>query len=297
MEDIVTSPCKGIKALIKPLEKDLGDFSVRRYLPHQNYKRVGPFVFFDHMGPAQFSPGEGIDVRPHPHIGLSTITYLFEGEIIHRDSLGFVQAISPGGVNWMTAGQGIVHSERTGEAARQEGQRLHGLQVWVGLPEASEDIEPEFFHHEMSRLPQISIDNVHIRVIVGSAFGEKSPVKTYSPLFYLDVELSAGSELMVPDEYRERAIHVAGGKISINNSEFTMFDMVICEEAADIRIQAVENSRLVIFGGELIPHRHVWWNFVSSSREKIEKAKQDWKAGRFSKVPGEVEFIPLPDDN
>jgi redox-sensitive bicupin YhaK (pirin superfamily) len=249
------------------------------------------------MGPAHFKPGEGIDVRPHPHIGLSTITYLFEGEIIHRDSLGSLQAITSGDVNWMTAGRGIVHSERSGDKAREEGQRLHGLQVWVGLPEESEDIDPEFFHFDISKLPLINEDGMQIRVIVGTAFGEESPVKTYSPLFYLDVNLSAGKKLVVPVDYRERAIHVVGGKVSISDTDFNMFNMAVCEETAEISIHAVENSRLVIFGGEPIPHRHVWWNFVSSSREKIERAKQDWKAGRFDKVPGEHEFIPLPDDS
>lgn len=285
----------GISEIINPVEKDLGGFSVRRYLPHRLLRRVGPFVFFDHMGPADFPAGTGIDVRPHPHIGLSTITYLFDGEIMHRDSLGYVQAITPGAVNWMTAGRGIVHSERTGDEARQNGQRLHGLQVWVGLPEDAEEVAPEFFHYESDSIPRVVKDGIDIRVVVGEAFGAASPVKTYSPLFYVDVDMQAGASIQLPDTYPERAIHVAGGKVNINGSSLSMYDMAIAKASAMVEISAEERSRVVLFGGEAMNHRHVWWNFVSSSRDKIEAAKNDWKNNRFDHVPGETEFIPLPE--
>lgn len=294
MENIVLSPVIGIDVLIKPVEKDLGGFSVRRYIPHSKQKKVGPFVFFDHMGPADFEPGKGIDVRPHPHIGLATITYLFEGEIYHRDSLGCVQAITPGAVNWMTAGKGIVHSERTGDDARAKGQRIHGLQVWVGLPEEYEETAPEFVHYDKEDLPGLDIDGVNIKVIIGSVFGETSPVYTHSPLFYLDVQIPAGKKLLVPDNYEERGIHVIDGPVNINGYSVNQFEMVVCKPSEKLEITADCNARVVVFGGATMTDRYIWWNFVASNRERIEKAKADWKDGNFEKVPGEVEFIPLP---
>jgi len=297
MDEFIQSPCSGISSIIHASEKDLGGFSVRRYIPHMKQRKVGPFVFFDHMLPAKFKPGNGIDVRPHPHIGLATITYLFDGEIVHRDSLGYVQSITPGAVNWMTAGRGVVHSERTGEAAQRLGQTLHGIQVWVALPEQFEEVEPDFIHFDKTELPVISNDGVTIRIIVGKVFSEESPVKTYSPLFYLDVEMGKDSRLILPEDYAERALHIVAGQIQVENTNLGLYDMAICNESEHIEIKALQQSRFIIFGGEAMTDRFVWWNFVSSSRKRIEMAKQDWKNNKFEKVPGESEFIPLPDES
>ncbi len=277
------------------MEKDLGSFSVRRYIPHFKQKKVGPFVFFDHMGPAEFEPGNGIDVRPHPHIGLSTVTYLFEGEIHHRDSLGYVQTITTGAVNWVTAGKGIVHSERTGDEYRANGHRLHGLQVWVGLPEEHEETEPEFVHYDSEAIPQLEHNGVKISVVIGSAFGETSPVSTHSPLFYLDVHMPAGTSLDLPDDYKERGIHVIEGPVSVNDYQVDPLEMAICKADDAINVTANTDARLILFGGAPLSERYMWWNFVSSKRERIELAKQGWKEGEFDNVPGETEFIPLPE--
>lgn len=295
VNDFTTAPCAGIDVIIRATERDLDGFSVRRYLPHLQCRKVGPFVFFDHFGPADFAPGKGMDVRPHPHIGLATISYLFAGEIMHRDSLGYVQAISPGEVNWMTAGRGIVHSERTGDRVRATGHHLHGLQVWVALPETDEETEPAFQHYGQEALPVMTDGKVSLRLIAGSALGLHSPVTTFSPLFYLDVEMPQGSTLRVTDEYAERALHVISGELAVGNHRLSAFDMAICTRSASIDMEAMETTRLVLFGGASITDRFIWWNFVSSSKQRIEQAKLDWKEGRFAKVPGETEFIPLPD--
>jgi redox-sensitive bicupin YhaK (pirin superfamily) len=297
MNKYLHSPVQGIEAIIKPALKDLGGFSVRRYLPHGSHRKVGPFVFFDHMGPALFKPGDGIDVRPHPHIGLATITYLFEGEIIHRDNLGHVQPIIPGAVNWMTAGRGIAHSERTGEQTRQQGHTLHGLQVWVALPEEFEEVQADFLHYDQQELPVIEVKGAVIRIIIGSAFALNSPVKTHSPLFYLDIKIASQATLVIPEDYPERAIHVVDGAVTVNGYTVAAFEMAVCEKSKKIEITAGKDSRLVIFGGNTITDRFLWWNFVSSSRQRIEKAKQDWRNGSFDQIPGETEFIPLPDDH
>jgi redox-sensitive bicupin YhaK (pirin superfamily) len=293
--DYFAAPCDGIDVVIKATERDLDSFSVRRYLPHLQCRKVGPFVFFDHFGPADFAPGTGLDVRPHPHIGLATISYLFAGEIMHRDSLGFVQAIAPGEVNWMTAGRGIVHSERTGDLARANGQHLHGLQVWVALPESAEETDPAFQHVGRLELPEFRQGEITMRLIAGSAWGQVSPVSTYSPLFYLDVQMPEGSRLQMTDEYAERALHVISGSVAVCDHQFGPFDMAICSPAARVEIVALADTRLVIFGGAPMSERFIWWNFVSSSKPRIEQAKLDWKEGRFASVPGETEFIPLPD--
>lgn len=293
--DFIASPCAGIDVVIRATERDLDSFSVRRYLPHLQCRKVGPFVFFDHFGPADFAPGRGIDVRPHPHIGLATISYLFSGEIMHRDSLGYVQPIAPGEVNWMTAGRGIVHSERTGEPLRASGHHLHGLQVWVALPEADEETEPSFQHVGVDELPVIRQADVSLRLIAGAALGQRSPVRTFSPLFYLDVQMPKGSRLHITDEYAQRALHLISGSLAVGNHRFAPFDMAICTESAGVEAEALEDTRLVLFGGAPITDRFVWWNFVSSSKQRIEQAKLDWKEGRFAPVPGETEFIPLPD--
>ncbi len=285
-----------IERVIEPRPRDLGGFEVRRVLPAGARQMVGPFIFLDHIGPAEFAPGAGIDVRPHPHICLATVTYLFIGELVHRDSLGFIQPIRPGDVNWMTAGRGIVHSERTDQALRQRGTRIHGIQSWVALPKSAEESESAFFHHPAATLPSIERLGTRIRVIAGTAFGQRSPVETYSETLYLDVAIAAGSRLELPDEHRERAIYVADGRITVGGAEFDSGRMIVLDEGGAADIGALAESRLMLVGGApLDGPRYIWWNFVASSRERIERAKEDWAAQRFPRVPGETEFIPLPD--
>jgi len=282
--------------IIDPRVHDLGGFSVRRVLPHASARHVGPFVFFDHMGPATFAPGNGIDVRPHPHIGLATVTYLFDGAIEHRDSLGFVQTIRPGDVNWMTAGRGIVHSERTPVAERRAGHGLHGIQVWVALPQDAEEVEPSFHHHGAAALPRIDRDGVALRLVVGSAFGQRSPVLTFSEMFYLGAEFPAGASLRLPPEHAERAVYSADATLTVDGVDLLPGQLAVLAPGADVEIHASAPARAILFGGaSLDSERHLYWNFVSSSRERIEQAKADWVAGRFGKVPGETEFIPLPE--
>lgn len=285
-----------IQALIDPKPHDLGGFSVRRVLPHLHARHVGPFVFFDHMGPAAFPPGQGIDVRPHPHIGLATVTYLFEGAIQHRDSLGCVQTIRPGDVNWMTAGRGIVHSERSPDAERAAGHTLHGIQVWVALPRDAEDAGPSFHHHDARTLPRIERDGVSMRLVVGTAFGERSPVLTFSEMFYLGAVFDANAVLALPPEHAERAVYVADGTLDIDGDAVMAGQLAVLAPGIEARIRATTPAQAVLFGGAALDgERHLWWNFVASSRERIERAKEDWRTMRFGHVPGETEFIPLPD--
>ncbi len=276
--------------------RDLGGFSVRRVLPSHERRRVGPFVFWDHIGPATFEPGQGIDVRPHPHINLATVTYLFDGELVHRDSLGSNQSIRPGAVNWMTAGRGIVHSERKTEDAARRSSSAHGIQSWVALPKADEETEPTFHHYAEETLPELERSGARLRVLAGSAFGATSPVRVFSPTLYVDARLDAGAELVLPVEYAERAVYVVSGEVASGGERATPGAMMLFRPGAAAGIRALEASRVMLLGGApLDGERYVWWNFVSSSMERIEKAKQDWKEGRFPKVPGdEVEFIPLP---
>ena len=284
-----------IERVIEPKLHDLGGFEVRRVLPAAGRQMVGPFIFFDHMGPAEFAPGRGIDVRPHPHICLATVTYLFEGEIVHRDSLKFVQPIRPGDVNWMTAGRGIVHSERTGEELRRRGSRIHGIQTWLALPRAAEEATPAFFHHPAATLPQLSAPGVTARVIAGTAFGERSPVETFSPTLYVDLQMSAAATLEIPREHPERALYIATGRVSLDGTQFETGSMIVLEPDAAANIRALTEARLLLLGGApLEGRRYIWWNFVASSRERIEQAKNDWVQMRFGMVPGETEFIPLP---
>jgi hypothetical protein len=266
-------------------------------LPAPGRKLIGPFIFFDHMGPATFPPGRGIDVRPHPHIGLATVTYLFEGEIVHRDSLGSHQAIRPGDVNWMTAGRGIAHSERTATQLRQATSRLDGLQLWVALPIRHEETDPEFHHHPARDLPTAEIAGARVRVLAGSAFGETSPVRTLSPLFYVDAAMPTGSELPLPNEHEERAAYVVSGSVECGSERAERGRMLVFTPGAAVTLRAVSDARLALIGGAPIDgERHIFWNFVSSSQARIEQAKRDWREGRFPKVPGdEQEFIPLPD--
>ncbi|HVI00616.1 MAG TPA: pirin family protein [Enhygromyxa sp.] len=286
-----------ITSIIDARPRDLGGFSVRRVLPFAARRMVGPFTFFDHMGPAEFAPGEGMDVRPHPHIGLATVTYLFEGEIVHRDSLGSHQPIRPGDINWMTAGRGIVHSERTGTELRRTGSRLDGLQLWVALPSAHEETEPEFHHHPAHTLPTVELAGARLRVLAGTAYGETSPVHTFSPLFYVDTTLPAGGELALPLDHEERAAYVIEGAITCGTERAEPGRMLVFTPGREVLLRAASDARVALIGGApLDGQRHIHWNFVSSSTERIERARQDWKDGRFPKVPGdEQEFIPLPD--
>ena len=257
---------------------------------------IGPFVYFDHMGPVALEAGCGVDVLPHPHIGLATVTYLYEGALLHRDSLGSEQVIRPGDVNWMTAGRGIVHSERTPPAERASGPRLHGLQLWVALPTADEEIEPSFRHHPAATLPETERGGVRLRLMAGSAYGAASPVEVRSPLFYVDAAMPAGSELPLPDEHAERAVYVVEGSLRSGGATAGPGQMLFFAEGADVTLKAGTATRAVLVGGApLDGPRHIDWNFVGSSRERIEKAKADWREGRFPKVPGdETELVPLP---
>ena len=284
--------------LIKPRRKDLGGFEVARVLPAAQRRMVGPFVFFDHMGPVDFPPGlpRSVDVRPHPHIGLSTVTYLFDGEITHRDSLGFEQAIRPGEVNWMTAGRGITHSERF-ERARALGGRLHGIQAWVALPKEVEETDPAFAHHEAADLPTYEGDGLWARLVAGEAFGAKAAVKTFSPMFYLHWRLSAGAKAQLPAQYPERAAYIATGVVEIDSRRYEAGDMLVFAPGKAVLFTGVEPAIVMLLGGEPVGERFLEWNFVSSSPERIEQAKADWRAGRM-KLPDldNGEFIPLPPD-
>lgn len=285
-----------IDHIIVPRTRDIGGFEVRRVLPSVKTRMVGPFVFFDQMGPNTFPSGEGLDVRPHPHIGLATVTYLFDGEILHRDSLGVVQAIRPGEVNWMTAGRGIAHSERTDENQRPTGPRLYGIQAWVALPEKFEETDPGFSHHGADDQPIIADTDKTVRVIAGSAWGETARVATFSDMFYADAALSTGARLPIPTEHEERALYIADGRISVNGDSFGSGQLLVLHPGDAITVEAESQARVMVLGGEPMDGpRHIWWNFVSSSKDRIEQAKADWLAGRFEPVPNETEFIPLPE--
>ena len=285
-----------LEALIVPRTRDLGDgFEVRRALPDARKRAVGPFVFFDQMGPVALPPGKGLDVRPHPHIGLATVTYLFEGEILHRDSLGTVQPIRPGDVNWMTAGIGIAHSERTPEALRGSGSRISGIQTWVGLPAADEEMAPSFLHVPARDLPVLDEGGARIRVILGEWQGESSPVPLRSVTFYADARIDAGASVELPGEYAERAAYVLQGAIQHEGKAYPAGQLLVVAALAEAQVTAKSHARVVFFGGESLGERFMWWNFVSSRKTRIAQAADDWKAGRFAAVPGETESIPLPE--
>jgi redox-sensitive bicupin YhaK (pirin superfamily) len=284
-------------SLIKPHVKDLGGFTVKRLLPSHPHKLVGPFIFFDHMGPASFGPGAGLDVRPHPHIGLATVTYLFEGTILHRDSLGTVQAIHAGDVNWMTAGRGIVHSERTPDEVRRSGGAVHGIQTWVALPKSHESTPPSFEHHPAASLPVITAPGVSMRLIAGTAFGKTAPTTSFSDMFYITADMEAGSRLTVPAEHPERAVYLVDGDILIEGVPLEAQHMAVLSGAQEITIEAKTEARVMLLGGKPIDgDRFIWWNFVSSSKDAIQQAKADWRAQRFGAVPDETEWIPLPEE-
>jgi redox-sensitive bicupin YhaK (pirin superfamily) len=278
--------------------KDLGGFEVRRVLPYATHRMVGPFIFFDHMGPADFPPGRGIDVRPHPHINLATVTYLFRGGILHRDSLGSEQLIEPGAINWMTAGRGIVHSERAPAEARAKGSHLHGIQLWVALPKEHEEAEPAFTHHPANTLPSFREQDADLRLLVGTAFGRASPELGHSDLLYVEAKIGRGGKLRVPAGKRDLAAYVVSGEALVNGEKIVATSMAIGTSGGDLEIEAAADAHLMLFGGEPFPEeRLIWWNFVARTRERIEKAQADWREGRFPKIPGDdQEFIPLPDD-
>ncbi|WP_127104801.1 pirin family protein [Pararhodobacter zhoushanensis] len=298
---LTTDPAS-IETVIVPRARDLGGFEVRRALPAAARRMVGPFVFFDQMGPAEFITGSGIDVRPHPHIGLGTVTYLLNGHFIHKDSLGTDQKIVPGEVNWMIAGRGITHSERTDATVRQAKHELFGVQTWLALPENKEEMTPAFEHHGADALPFLEANGLRARLILGTAWGEKAPVSTFGDLFYVDAVLEAGARMPMPDGHEDRGLHVLDGSVIIAGQEFETGKMVVFRPGDAITLQAgSRGARLMLLGGDTLNGpRYIWWNFVSSSKERIEEAKEawrrgDWADGPFHLPPGDTdEFIPLP---
>jgi len=286
-----------IEMVIVPRARDLGGFEVRRALPSARKQMIGPFIFFDQMGPALMQPGQGIDVRPHPHIGLATVTWLFDGSIYHRDSLGSSQPISPGELNWMTAGRGIVHSERTAPPDLARERKVFGIQSWVALPKQHEETAPGFDHVAANALPVIDERGISVRIIAGSLYGATSPVKTHTEMFYADVQMAAGTALPLPVEHEERGVYVAEGEIEVAGQSFEEGRLLVFRPGDAITLRARGNARVMLLGGEPMDGpRYIWWNFVSSSKDRIEAAKDDWKQARFAIVPGdEKDFIPLPD--
>jgi hypothetical protein len=284
-----------IDTVIVPRVRDLGGFDVRRVLPSTKRKTVGPFIFFDQMGPVELLDGRGPEVLPHPHIGLATVTYLFSGSIMHRDSLGTVEAIEPGAVNWMTAGSGIVHSERTSQAENPPGSELAGIQTWIALPKPSEETDPSFAHHGADDLPAVDGDGLHARIILGSLFGKKSPVKTFTETVYADVTLIRDARLPIPASIEDRAAYIVSGAVISEGARYEAGSMIVFKPGAEIAVTASEATRIMVLGGEpLDGPRHIWWNFVSSSRDRIEAAKEDWRNGNFDPVPDDDAFTPLP---
>ena len=284
-----------VEAVVVPRSRDLGGFEVRRALPSAERRMVGPFVFLDQMGPALLPAGQGIDVRPHPHIGLATVTYLFSGELLHRDTLGSVQVIRPGAVNWMTAGRGIAHSERTPPELRAAGGPVSGLQLWVALPRKDEETAPGFTHTPGAALPVVEGDGVTARVVLGSLFGARSPVHVFSESVYADVSLAAGARLPLEPAHEERAVYVVDGAVEEAGVRFEAGRLLVLRPRAPVTFTAAAPARVMVLGGEpLDGPRHLWWNFVASTTERIRQAAQDWEAGRFGAVPGETESIPLP---
>ena len=287
----------GIDDILQGHTKDLGGgFTVSRVLPAARRRSVGPFVFFDHFGPATEHPEDNHDVRPHPHIGLATVTYLYEGAIVHRDSVGSHVTVAPGDIDWMTSGRGIVHSERSPAAERKSGAHLHGMQLWIALPTEHEQVDPSFQHHPAASIPAVELPGARLRVMAGAAYGAVSPVQVLSPLFYVDAQLDRAAELTLPDAYRGRAAYVVSGTISSHGKTYKEGTMLVFRPEVTACLKALEPSRVLLLGGEPIDgERHIYWNFVSSSKERIEQAKDDWRSGRFPPMlNGDREFIPLP---
>jgi redox-sensitive bicupin YhaK (pirin superfamily) len=285
-----------VEHLIRARTRDIGDFAVRRALPAIEKQMVGPFIFVDHMGPLRLAPGGGMDVRPHPHIGLATVTYLFAGEILHRDSLGSVQAIRPGDVNWMVAGRGIAHSERTPPELRTAGSDVHGLQTWVALPRADEEAAPSFTHHPKATLPMVELPGATVRVVAGHAFGARSPVEVFTDTLYAAAEVAPGASLRLPAEHDERGVYVVDGTVTIAETSVEVGQLAVLASGQEIELHAPVSATLMLLGGaKMDGPRFIWWNFVSSSKERIERAKEDWREDRFPPIPGETERIPLPE--
>ena len=285
-----------IATLVESRARDLGGLAVRRVLPAFPQRMVGPFIFLDHMGPARFEAGQGVDVRPHPHIGLATVTYLFAGCLLHRDSLGAVQLIRPGDVNWMTAGRGIVHSERSPPDMRVVPHVLHGIQSWIALPRAFEETEPSFDHHPGATLPVVRREGATLRVIAGHAYDVYSPVRVYGDTLYVAIELRAGAQVPIPAEHAERAVYLVEGLARLDGTALNPGSLAVLTPGEAATLEAIEPCRAMLLGGaHADAERHIWWNFVSSRRERIEQAKSDWAAARFGPVPGETESIPLPE--
>jgi redox-sensitive bicupin YhaK (pirin superfamily) len=282
--------------IVAPRVHDLGGFQVRRAVPSIQARSVGPFVFVDQMGPAVFAPGQGIDVRPHPHIGLATVTFLWSGTIHHRDTLGTIQDIGPGDVNWMTAGRGIAHSERTPAALREQQHPLHGVQTWVALPKADEEIAPAFHHYSAATLPQLQRPGTCLRIVAGRAYGEESPVRVFADTLYVAIDLDPGAETELDTGHRERALYILEGDAQLDGTDLPAMHLIVLDEGVRHRLRAITPLKAMLLGGEpLDGPRHLWWNFVSSSKDRIEQAKHDWLIGNFGHVPGETEFIPLPE--
>ena len=282
--------------ILNPHARDLGGFTVQRLLPAFPTKMIGPFIFFDHFGPIAFAPGEGADVRPHPHIGLATVTYLFEGEMIHRDSLGSVQTIEPGAVNWMTAGRGIVHSERTPPETRVRAHRMHGVQTWVALPKDREMAEPSFSHQPKATLPEIVRPGVTMRLLAGTAFGEQAPTPIFSPMFYVAVEMEPGAAIELSPEHEQRGVYAVDREVLVAGEALPAPHCAVLAEDATVRLEATTGARVMLFGGAgMDGDRKIWWNFVASSRALIDAASERWREQRFPPIPGETEFIPLPE--
>jgi len=288
-----------VELVIRGRTHDIGGIKVSRVLPSHGRRMVGPFIFFDHIGPGAIAPGQGLDVRPHPHIGLATVTYLFEGEIVHRDSLGIEQAIKPEAINWMTAGRGIVHSERSGPEFRERGGRLHGIQLWIALPTHKEETKPSFRHYPADSIPSARVGPVRVRVLAGTAFGVSSPVHTLSPLLYAEATMPKDSLLLLPNDLPERAVYVVSGSIRCGKRGGGMVDagqMLVFAEGEKVDIRSTHGAHVMLLAGEPVGPRFIDWNLVSSTRERIEQAKQDWREGNFPTIPGDdQERIPLPE--
>jgi len=293
--DFERTTCDAINLVITPKDRDLGGFCVRRLLPNIRLRSIGPWVFFDHMGPAVFEPNQVFEVRPHPHIGIATVTYLFAGEIFHRDSLGTAQPIRPGAINLMVTGSGMVHSERQTPELQTQRRELHGLQLWLALPEADQETAPAFYHYPANDIPAVTVSGVKVRVLMGQAYGVASPVKTYSETLYVEAFLEAGQELELP-QVAELGLYVVSGNLMARETEIAAQNMVSFSPTAhSIVVKATENTQIALIGGATLGPRYMDWNFVSTDKARIERAKSDWQAGRFPKVPGDEDaFIPLP---
>jgi redox-sensitive bicupin YhaK (pirin superfamily) len=288
-----------VETVILPPVRDVAGLKVRRALPSAHRRMVGPFIFLDHTGPMAFGPGEGPGIAPHPHIGLSTLTYLLKGEMIHRDSAGHVETLRPRDVNWMTAGRGIAHSERSPDTVQAKGGSFLGQQIWVALPRAAEEMSPTFAHHPERALPLLEAGGVAVTVVAGEAYGKRSPVRTYSDLMFLSICLEPGARLQLPSDHVERAAYVISGEVEVvgQSGAFGDTQLIVFRPGAEVVLKCPRGARLTLLGGEPFPEpRHIFWNFVSSTKERIEQAKDEWRSGRFPKIPGETDFVSLPPD-